>query len=42
MLRSVLFWNITQCMVVIPYKYFRTTYRSYLQGSRNPRRIFVK
>ena len=33
-LRSVLFWNITQNRVVIPYRRFRTTYRSCLQRSR--------
>ena len=32
--RSVLFWDITQCIVVIPYSCFRTTYQSHLQSSR--------
>jgi len=30
----VLFWDITQRVVVIPYRCFRTTYWSHLQGSR--------
>ena len=29
-----LFWDITQLLVVIPYRRFRTTYRSHRQGSR--------
>ena len=33
-MRSALFWGITQWRVVIPYRRFRTTYRSHLQGSR--------
>ena len=37
-MRSALFWVITQHRVVIPYRRFGTTYRSHLQGSRNPRR----
>jgi hypothetical protein len=32
---SVLFWDITQCMVVILYRRFRTTYWPHLQGSRS-------
>jgi hypothetical protein len=34
---SALFWDITQRIVVIPYRRFGTTYRSYLYVSRNPR-----
>jgi hypothetical protein len=30
------FWAITQRVVVIPFRRFRTTYRSHLQGSRIP------
>jgi len=29
-----------QQKVVIPYHHFGTTYRSHLQGSRNPRSIY--
>jgi hypothetical protein len=32
------FWDIKQCMVVIPNQNFGTTYWSHLQGSKNPRR----
>jgi hypothetical protein len=35
-LRSALFWDITLSRVVILYRRFGTTYRSYLQGSRIP------
>jgi len=35
-LRTVLFWVITQRGVVIYYRRFGTTYRSYLQGHNNP------
>jgi len=35
--KSLLFWAITQWRVVIPYRHFGTTYRSHLQGSRNPK-----
>ena len=38
MLRSILFWDVTQRIVVIPYRRFGKTYRSHLQGSRNPSR----
>jgi len=31
-MRSALFWNITQRVVLISYWRFRTTYRSHLQG----------
>ena len=34
MLRTALFWVITQRVVVICYRRFGTTYRSHLQGSR--------
>jgi len=33
-LKTALFRVISQRVVVIPYRRFRTTYRSYLQGSR--------
>jgi len=36
--RSWLFWDIMQCCVVIPYRWFRRTHQSHLQGSRNPKR----
>jgi len=29
---AALFWVITQREVIIPYRYFGTTYRSYRQG----------
>lgn len=35
--RPVLFWDITQCRMVIPYPHFGTSYRSQLPGSRNPK-----
>jgi len=38
---SILFWDITQHGAVIPYQHFGTAYRSYLQGSRSPRRRLV-
>jgi hypothetical protein len=38
LLRSALFWDITQRRAVIPYRCFGTTYRSHLQELRNPRR----
>ena len=38
MLRSVLFWDITQRQVVILYWRSGTTYRTYIQGSSSPRR----
>jgi len=37
-MRSALSCDITQCVVVIPYRSFGTTYRSHLQWPRNPRR----
>jgi hypothetical protein len=33
-MRTVLFWDITQCVMVISYRHFVTTSRSHLQGSR--------
>jgi hypothetical protein len=35
--RSALFWYIMKHIVVIPYQHFRTTYRSHLQESINPK-----
>ena len=35
-MRSALFWDIAQRMVVIPYRRFGATSQSHLQGSRNP------
>jgi len=32
-MRTVLFWVITQLAVVLSYRRFGTTYRSYFQGS---------
>ena len=37
-MRSALYWDITQGIVVIHYRRFGTIYLSHLQGSRNPRR----
>ena len=37
-LRVALFWGTTQRIVEIHYRRFGTTYRSRLQGSRNPRK----
>jgi len=34
---SPLFWDIMQCWVATPCQHFGTTYRSHLQGSRNPK-----
>jgi hypothetical protein len=36
-MRCALFWDVTQCIVVIPYRHFGTEYLSHLQGPRNPR-----
>jgi len=36
-MRSAFFWDITQRTVVINYRRLGTTYRSQLEGSRNPR-----
>ena len=33
-MRSALFWDVMQHMMVIPYRRFGTTYQSHLQGSR--------
>jgi hypothetical protein len=38
LMRSALFWGITQRLVLVLYRRFGTTYRSHLQGSRIPRR----
>ena len=40
-IRSALSWDITQRIVVIPYRRFGTTYRSHLQGSINWRFGFL-
>jgi len=34
-MRSALFWDITQGIVVNPYRHFGKTYRSHFQRSRN-------
>jgi hypothetical protein len=39
LLRCALFWDTTQHRVVIVYRRFGTTYRSYLQRSRSPRQV---
>ena len=36
--RSLLFWDITKCRFVNPYQHLRTSERSHLQGSRNPKK----
>jgi len=33
-MRSALFWDVTQHVMVIPYQCFGTTYQSYCQGWR--------
>ena len=38
-LRTAFFWHITQRIVVIPYRHFRTTYRYQPQGSRIQKHI---
>jgi hypothetical protein len=38
LMKYALFWDIAQSRVAIPYRRFGTTYRSHLQGSRNPKR----
>ena len=38
LIRSALFWDITQCRVVILCRRFGTTYRPHIQGSRSPKR----
>jgi len=35
--RYLLYWDITQCRVAIPYQYFVTTCQSELLESRNPK-----
>jgi len=37
-MKTALFWVITQRVVVIPYRHFRTNYWFHLQGSRIPKR----
>jgi hypothetical protein len=39
-LKSALLWDITQCVVVVPYRRFGTTYQSHIQGSRYRRKNF--
>ena len=39
--RSALFCDITQSRVVLLYRRFGTTYRSHLEGSRNPKQSFL-
>jgi hypothetical protein len=39
LMRSVLFWALTQRRVVILYRRFGTTYRSHLKGSRSPMKL---
>jgi hypothetical protein len=41
LIRSALFWGITQRRAVILYRRFGTTYRSYLQGSRSLDGYFI-
>jgi hypothetical protein len=38
-LRSALFWDITQCRMLVSYRCFGATYRSYLQGSSSSKRM---
>ena len=33
-MRTALFWALTQCVVVVPYRRFGTAFRSHLKGSR--------
>jgi hypothetical protein len=40
LIRSALFWGIRQHRMVILCRRFGTTYRSHLQGSRSPRRVY--
>ena len=40
-LRPAFFWDITQRMVVIPYRRFGTNYRSHLQGSKIKKERFL-
>ena len=40
-MRSSLFCNLTLSSFVVCYRRFRTTYLSYLQVSRSPRRMYV-
>jgi len=41
LLRSLLFWVVTQLMLVVVYRRFGTAYRSYLQGSSSPKILGV-
>jgi len=36
--KSSLFWDVTQCRLVVGYRRFGTTYWSHLQVSMNPKR----
>jgi hypothetical protein len=38
-MRCVLFWDITQRRMVVPYRCFGTTFPSHLQGSNSPRSV---
>jgi hypothetical protein len=38
-MRSALFWDVMQGIMINSYWSFWTTYRSHFQGSRNPRRL---
>jgi hypothetical protein len=38
--RSSLFWDVTQHWLVVSYPHFGTAYRSHLQGSSSPRKIW--
>jgi hypothetical protein len=41
-MRSALFWDIKQHIVVIPYGRFGATYRLHFEASRNPKIIFFE
>jgi hypothetical protein len=36
--RVLLYWDVTQCRLVVSYRHFGTPYQFYLQGSSSPRR----
>jgi len=36
--KSLLYWDIMQCQMAVPFWCFRTTYWPHLQTSRNPKR----
>jgi hypothetical protein len=38
-MRSSLFWDITQRVLIIPYRCFEKSYQFHLQRSRNPRKL---